>query len=249
SDPENFDPTIATLRQVADSRYYLTTSTPGFEQRLGQLIHDNFRNVNIVDVTDGIDIISGTHNRVEIESKINGDHHADHSHEAGHSHDTDPHLFSSVANARIIADNMLALVCEIDTANAAYYRENHHRLINRLDSLDKVLYQDIRQACEEKGSHTVIVMHPILSYFARDYRIRQVALEESGKEASPRYLKESIEYARETQPFAFVIERGHMLPQMTEMARHLDIPIYELSLNDYEWFRNMEQLGHRLKSK
>lgn len=247
ADPENFDPTIATLRQVADSRYYLTTSAPGFEQRLGQLIRENFRDVNILDITEGIDIISGTHNRVEIESEKSA--HPHDAHEHGHLHDTDPHLFSSVANVRVLADNMLRLVCDIDTANAEYYRDNHSRLVNRLDSLDRALAEDVRQACGDKGSNTIIVMHPMMSYFARDYNIRQVALEESGKEASPRYLKESIDYARESQPFAFIIERGHMLPQMKEISRHLQIPILELSLNDYDWYSNMEQLGCRLKSK
>ncbi|MDE5773143.1 MAG: zinc ABC transporter substrate-binding protein [Muribaculaceae bacterium] len=246
ADPEIFDPTISTLKDTQHSRYYLTMSTPGFEQRLIEMIKENFPHVQVCDVTSGIELISGTH---EHPAGYTADSHIeDHGHEkgAGHHHDMDPHLLSSVRNAGIISDNMLAVLCEMDPDNAASYKANHAVLTARLDSLDLAIAAGVKNGERDRKSKTYIVMHPMLSYPARDYGLRQVALEESGKEASPRYLKESIEYAREANPFAFFIERGHKAPQMTEIARHLDIPLYEIYLTGDDWFENMKQLGSHL---
>lgn len=251
ADPEIFDPTISTLKDTQQSRYYLTMSTPGFEQRLIEMIEDNYPDVQVRDVTSGIELISGTHEHpAGYGDNANFENH-NHGHEEStgrHHHDTDPHLMSSVRNAKIISDNMLAVLCEMDSDNAAGYKANHTRLTARLDSLDRAITAGVAGNVRNRKSDTYIVMHPMLSYLARDYGLRQVALEESGKEASPRYLKESIEYARDANPFAFFIERGNKAPQMTEIARHLDIPLYEIYLTGDDWFENMKQLGHHISN-
>lgn len=61
-----------------------------------------------------------------------------------------------------------------------------------LDALDARVEEKIRQS---KLSY-FIVYHPALTYYARDYGIRQVAIENDGKEPSARQLAEIIRDAR-----------------------------------------------------
>ena len=47
------------------------------------------------------------------------------------------------------------------------------------------------------ANRTFIVYHPAFGYFADDYNLTMVALEEEGKEADPRRMREVIDMARE----------------------------------------------------
>jgi ABC-type Zn uptake system ZnuABC Zn-binding protein ZnuA len=41
-----------------------------------------------------------------------------------------------------------------------------------------------------------MIYHPALSYFARDYGLHQISIEEGGKEPSPAHLKELIDLCK-----------------------------------------------------
>lgn len=44
-----------------------------------------------------------------------------------------------------------------------------------------------------------MIYHPALSYFARDYNLIQVSIEEDGKEPTPAHLKELINTCRDKE--------------------------------------------------
>jgi zinc transport system substrate-binding protein len=42
-----------------------------------------------------------------------------------------------------------------------------------------------------------MIYHPALSYFARDYGLQQISIEEGGKEPSPAHLKDLVDLCRQ----------------------------------------------------
>lgn len=73
------------------------------------------------------------------------------------------------------------------------YETNYKRLQEKLQALDVRTAEKIAQS----GIKYFIVYHPALTYYARDYGLRQVAIEADGKEPSAKQLTAIIRQARE----------------------------------------------------
>ena len=131
SDPETFEPGVGAMKALGGSDLMLSTGLMPFEQSLAQKSSSRGGAPRIVSVSDGIDLIHGTHG---------------HEHDGVHRHSeasdereelyADPHIWSSVGNARIIAENVLRAFCHADTARTPYYTANYRTLIVHLDSLE-----------------------------------------------------------------------------------------------------------------
>ena len=61
SDPEMFDPDMRVMKALEQAEIYLTTSTLGFEQQVGERIRANYPTLKVTDLTSGIDILMHTH--------------------------------------------------------------------------------------------------------------------------------------------------------------------------------------------
>ena len=81
----------------------------------------------------------------------------------------------------------------IDPANSATYAANAARYIARIEAAD----QEIQASFKTLWNRMFIVYHPAFGYFAEEYNLTMVALEEEGKEATAAHLQEMIDLAKE----------------------------------------------------
>lgn len=179
ANPENFDPPLATLRDASRSLLYMKMGHLPWEEALGQRLKDGNGKMKIVDTSEGIDLIADE-GHAHLHNEADGDHH-DHS-------GADPHTWTSVRNARVIAANMLGAMVEADPVNADYYRRRYADLDRNLARLDSSMTARLAPL---RGC-SFLVWHPSLSYFARDYGLKQIALGSGGKELSLPGLMERI---------------------------------------------------------
>ena len=187
SSPETYDPTPQQLVNLDKSIAYLRIGYIGFEQAWMDKLTTNAPHLKIFDTSKGIDVIQEV-----------GYNHGDHHHEGG----IEPHIWNSARNASVIARNIYAALSELDSANEPYYK-------HRLDSLQQIIAQtdtEVRDRLQNADT-TFLIYHPALSYFARDYGLKQISIEEGGKEPSPAHLKELIETCR-TMPGLFLSNRN-----------------------------------------
>jgi len=179
SNPETFEPGIGVMKQAADGDMLLLSGNIGFESQLSQRIAKNNPGMVIVDTSLGITPVYGTHSHAAM-----CDH--DHGNEVA-----DPHTWTSVRNARVIAANMLSALVMFDPARAGYYRERAARLDSRLDSIDR----SIAARLDKLRVRSFMVWHPSLSYYARDYSLEQVSVGSEGRETTVRGLRSIIDRA------------------------------------------------------
>ncbi|MBU0649019.1 metal ABC transporter substrate-binding protein [Patescibacteria group bacterium] len=106
----------------------------------------------------------------------------------------DPHYWLTMANAKIIARNILQEMQNLDPANREYYEKNYQNYIQELDDADK----NTHDLLDEISSREIITMHTAWSYFSREYGLEVVATFEPfpGQEPSPQYL---VELSKATQ--------------------------------------------------
>jgi zinc transport system substrate-binding protein len=105
----------------------------------------------------------------------------------------DPHIWLSVKNAEIMVRNICAGLVQVDPINQAYYEKNRDSYLEKLAQLDN----DLAAGLAGVSNRSFIVFHPAFGYFARDYGLVQIAVEQGGKEPSADYIVRLIEQARE----------------------------------------------------
>jgi len=92
--------------------------------------------------------------------------HTDHDSDESHLHEYDPHIWTSPVIAKILADKILASLCEIDPDNKDYYTENADRYKEELDKLDDEFRSIVDGA---KRKEIFIGDRFALRYFSEEY--------------------------------------------------------------------------------
>src|SRR5690606_28042060 len=80
----------------------------------------------------------------------------------------------------------------LDPENSDTYRKNAEDYKARLDELDA----NIKEMLKDLQNKSFIVYHPAFGYFADDYGLEMISLEEEGKEATPQRFQELVEIAK-----------------------------------------------------
>ena len=106
----------------------------------------------------------------------------------------DPHIWLSVTNAVAMVQNICQGLTEIDPANASYYQSNCDRYLDELVDLEEYIKYKFDGVDEDK--RYFLVYHPALGYFASEYGLTQLAVEEEGKDPATADLARIIEEAR-----------------------------------------------------
>jgi len=91
----------------------------------------------------------------------------------------------------------------LDPANRELYATNSQRYIGQIEAADR----EARELLSPLANRTFIVYHPAFGYFADDYNLTMVALEEEGKEADPRRMRESSIWLVKRELKLFFIRR------------------------------------------
>ena len=227
SSPESYDPTPQQLVNLSKSQAYLRIGYIGFEQAWMKKLEANCPDMKVYDTSKGINLI-----------RDKGHWHGDHFHEGG----VEPHVWNSTQNALIIADNIYQALCELDSTHQEDYQK-------RLDVLKQTIRQtdaNIRTLLENADS-TFLIYHPALSYFARDYGLKQVSIEEGGKEPSPAQLKALIETCRNENVHTIFVQQEFDQRNAQLIADELGIKVVSIHPLSYDWAEEMIRVAQALK--
>jgi len=172
--PETFEPTAKQFVDLNKSNLIFGIGLLDFEQELLKRIHNQNKVINL---SYGITTISGSCSHT---------HHGEHCH-----HGVDPHIWCSPKSLSIMANNMHnAIVAAMP--DSIQYTNRYNALNKQLTSLDSA----VEQLCNNSPHPYFIIYHPALTYLARDYGLKQVAIENEGKEASAKRIAQIIDAAR-----------------------------------------------------
>ncbi len=172
--PETFDPTPKQFSSLSEAEAVVAVGLIDFEGNILKRLEDKSR---LVDLSAGVDLIAGS---------------CSHNHAHDHAHGIDPHIWTSPMQLQIMAQNLYTALAEL-YPDSLHYRSAYLDLQSRLEELDNkvtgmLLATDV---------DCFVIYHPAYSYFARDYGIEQVAIEDEGKEPSARRIGQIIDRARE----------------------------------------------------
>lgn len=181
--PETFEPTPKQLRDVETARFVFGTGLLEFEQ---ELLHRVARNEQIINLSQGIELITGTCSHAHHSHNATCEH--DCTHEHHHAHGIDPHIWCSPKALGKMAENTYNAIAH-EMPDSTKYGERYTTLCIKLLELN----EEVSELCRQSPRSTFFIYHPALTYLARDYGLTQVAVEHEGKEPSAKHLARIIE--------------------------------------------------------
>lgn len=217
-DPETYDPTMTNLLNIERSMAYFRVGGIGFEDAIAEKIRVSCPNLPMIDTSVGIERIVGSH---------------------GSETEEDPHVWTSVPNAKIMASNMLEALRKLDQPNIHVYEKNYKALVARLDSVEAVL----QGYADSAPSKAFVVWHPSLSYFARDYGLTQIALGSENKEMSANSIRTQIDLAKSSGAKVLFTQKDIDARQVEVIEKELGLPSVAINPMAEDWMGEMLTIG------
>ncbi len=185
--PHTYEVTPDQMTQLSRAKMYAKVGSPvEFELAwMDKLIAVN-KTMLVVDCSQGVALM-------EMDEEEHEDEHEAEA-ESGHEHEgLDPHIWLSVKNVKIMVQNICDGLVQVDSANKSYYEKNCADYMEKLVELDTELAAGLSGV----ANRSFIVFHPSFGYFARDYNLTQIGVEQEGKEPDADYIIRLIEEAKE----------------------------------------------------
>jgi zinc transport system substrate-binding protein len=154
----------------------------------------------------------------------------------------DPHIWMSPRNAQVMVQNIYEGLVQVDPDNRAYYQQNRDAYLQKLAELDR----DIRNGLSRVTNRRFMVYHPAFGYFAREYNLTMLPLEEEGKEPTAAGLASLIEQAKE-HDIKVIFAEPQFNPQSAEViAEAIGGRVVFIDPLAKDYLRNLRRLLNEL---
>jgi zinc transport system substrate-binding protein len=228
ADAHTFEPKPSQMAQAAKATLYLTQGVEFEHTWLPRLVKTN-PGLLVVDTLEGVELMpmGGGHGNGHGKHGIKGKH-AD--------KEMDVHTWTSPALVKIQAGAIARALAKADPGNRETYVANLKAFQAELDALDiqvRALLKGVPAGAE------FLVFHPAWAYFARDYGLKEQAIESGGKEPGPRKLKELIEHAKESRAKAVFVQPQFSRKAAQTVADAIGAKLVEADDLAEEWGKNI----------
>ncbi len=203
--PANYQPTANQMQALSEASLYFTMQTPTEEANILPKVSDFNQELQIINLREAVSEIyplrmMGEHSHCDEhkdDSECDEGHehhdHGDDEHE-GDDHDEviDPHLWLSPKRAAVMVQKIADELSLIDEANKQIYQENAQNYIAEIEALDR----DIEAQLSATNVKAFMIYHGAYGYFADDYGLEMISLEQAGKPATAVHMQQVIERAK-----------------------------------------------------
>lgn len=240
--PETYDPTPREMMQIGKSIAYLRIGPIGFEQAWMDKIRENNPKMEVFDTSEGMDMLTATEEEHDHSTHNHEAHAAGDAHHHHHHGGVDPHIWSSIAGAKVVAWNTLNAFITLDPDNTEYYWLNYNKLMDEIDKTDT----EIKQLLDPLTDRTFIIYHPALTYFAQEFNLVQLCIEMDGKEPSPAQLKQLVETARANNARVVFIQQEFDQKNAEMIARETGCKLTVINPLAFDWPKEMIHIAKAL---
>ena len=239
SSPHTYEPKPSQMKEISKADIYFSIGVEFEEAWLPRFASQN-KKMKIVDVSSGVSkmIMVGHHHEDEKQTSHKKDTHDE--------HESDPHVWTSIVNNKIIAKNIYETLVKFDKANEKYYKTNYEKLIAKFENTNKTINEVLKNT---KPKSKFMVFHPSWGYFARDYNLEQLAIEAGGKNPTPKQIAYLIKEAKEEQVKAIFTAPEFSEKVATQIAKEVKVPVIKVSPLNPQVCENLIALAKAIANK
>jgi zinc transport system substrate-binding protein len=229
SDPHTYEPKPAQMAALSDSAIFFRMGVEYENAWLDRISSTNPK-MEIVDLSEGIQKLPMPAHQGE--------------QEAASGEGKDPHVWTSPALVKSMAEKIYTELSGLDPANKLVYKSNLESFIKDIDTLDS----EIRSSLSGISNRRFMVFHPGWGYFARDYNLEEIPIEVGGSEPSASELAALIDRAR-ADNIDVVFAQPEFSTQIAEyVADELGGKVVIISNLKENWLENMREVALTFKN-
>ncbi len=155
----------------------------------------------------------------------------------------DPHLWMSPLRMLAMADTLRNRIANADAHSDPQLAASPNmptRIAAVHDSLTRIL-------APIRGS-AFVIYHPVLTYFAKDYGLEQLAIESEGKEPTPASIRQLIREAQQKHAKVMLVSEERDSRAARKVADMLNIPTVTIDPLTEQWDTEILRIAYILRS-
>ena len=232
--PHSYEPKPSQMISITKAELYFTIDVE-FENVWLPKFKSLNAQMQVVDLADNITKIPMT-----------SAHDAHTSHDSHDHEGYDPHIWTSPANVKIIAENIYRALVSVDAKNKTYYKGNLDHFLASIQKTDNEIRDILSTGLK---SRKFMVFHPSWGYFAKAYNLEQIAVEVEGKEPKPKALIHLLKEAKEENVTAIFTQPEFSDSVSKIIAKELHIPVIKVSPLAPNWSENLLNISNAIAGK
>lgn len=226
SSPHNYNVLPSQMKDLAQSKIWLQIGILTFEEAWKSKMTDTNPDLVVVNTSEGIEL-------------LHGESHEHHNEATG---GYDPHIWLAPAEVKTMAKNTLTAMQAAFPEQAKEFGANFDTFIAKIDSLDTW----ISTMLAPMQSRNILIFHPALGYYAREYKLTQIPLEVEGKEPSPKYMKEIVDLAHSQNIRTIFIQKEFDSENALQMSREIGGEVVVIDPLEYDWEKQMHDITSKI---
>ena len=230
ADPHNYEPKPAIIKAFSLAQIYFTDSSGLDKAWMPRFLAAN-KNVNVVDISKNIKWLKAEHegNALQVH----------------HDEELDPHIWTSPARVKTLIRNIYETLKNVDPEHDYYYSVHFNHTLDLMSRLERELNEAVIYMPSQ--SRSFIVFHPSYGYLAKDYKLKQYAIEANGKEPKPRDLSKLIQIGRKNNVKLVFVQPQFSKRAATTVAKDLGATIVETDPLSADFVGNVRKFIEALK--
>lgn len=232
ADPHNFEPKPAVIKAFSLAQVYFSDGSGLDKVWLPRFLAAN-KDVKVIDISKNIEWMKSEHD----DHDIHGHHHDE--------DEIDPHIWTSPYRVKFLAQNIFHALKKLDSENEIFYINQIQRVQNQLTAIGRKLKETVISMPVNRRSF--IVFHPSYGYLAKDFGLKQYAIEVNGKEPKPRDLANLIKMGRKNGIKAVFVQPEFSKRAAETIAKDLGAVVVETDPLAADFIGNTEKFIEALK--
>ena len=157
-----------------------------------------------------------------------------------HEHEgLDPHIWLSPELVKQQAATVYQALREIDPVHDSAYTANYRLFETIIVSLQDSIHALFKSDSLVPTVKPFLVFHPSWGYFAREFTLRQIAIEIEGREPSPKQMETIITQAKQNNIHTIFVQPQFSQQSAMAIARQLHARIRVADDLSYDWPANL----------
>lgn len=232
SSPHNYEVLPSQMKDLSKSKVWLQIGLLTFEDAWKEKFAEINKDLSIVNCSEGIVPLAGS------ECEDEGDEHE-------HSGAYDPHVWLAPVEVKTISKNILNALMTSFPEDAAIFEKNYARFAARIDSVSA----QIEQQLAPLQNRNILIFHPALGYYARQFKLAQIPLELDGKEPSPKHLKAIVDLAREQNVRTVFIQKEFDSENALQLSREIGGEVMTIDPLEYDWEKQLIDITKKIAAQ
>jgi zinc transport system substrate-binding protein len=225
SNPHIYEPVPDQISNLRKSVAYVSNGYLGFEMTWLDRFYETNQGMKKLSLGKNIDLIRPDKNT-----------------DSEHIEGADPHFWISPKCALTIASDIKSLLVDLNGDEAEKYELNYRTLVKSINDIDL----KARELFSGYRNRSFMIFHPTLGYLARDYGLKEISVENEGKEPNPASLKELIDIGKAEKIKVIFVQKEYDTKNARAISAETGAVLETIDPLSENWAVSVEQIINAL---